>query len=90
MELEFGKEKLWSEKEERMENWERELFWGRKEGERRMRLEKELDERRRSSKRNRWSGRRAGLPPQVLQNLQHPGGLGDNGKPDSSSPSELI
>ncbi|XVF24363.1 hypothetical protein REPUB_Repub13aG0121600 [Reevesia pubescens] len=31
-----------------------------------------------------------GLPPQVLQNLQHPGGLGDNGKPDSNSPSEFI
>ncbi|XVF00330.1 hypothetical protein REPUB_Repub03eG0275700 [Reevesia pubescens] len=31
-----------------------------------------------------------GLPPQVLQNLQHPGGLGDNVKPDSSSPSEFI
>ncbi|KAL7255865.1 hypothetical protein ACSBR1_009909 [Camellia fascicularis] len=31
-----------------------------------------------------------GLPPQVLQNLQHPGGLGDNGKPDANSPSEFI
>ncbi|KAL9392075.1 hypothetical protein Peur_015995 [Populus x canadensis] len=31
-----------------------------------------------------------GLPPQVLQNLQHPGGLGDNGKPDSNSPSEFM
>ncbi|GMP27454.1 hypothetical protein CsSME_00003442 [Camellia sinensis var. sinensis] len=30
------------------------------------------------------------LPPQVLQNLQHPGGLGDNGKPDANSPSEFI
>ncbi|PSS35021.1 UDP-3-O-acyl-N-acetylglucosamine deacetylase [Actinidia chinensis var. chinensis] len=30
------------------------------------------------------------LPPQVLQNLQHPGGLGDNGKPDGNSPSEFI
>ncbi|GLU01517.1 hypothetical protein SLE2022_188230 [Rubroshorea leprosula] len=30
------------------------------------------------------------LPPQVLQNLQHPGGLSDNGKPDSSSPSEFM
>ncbi|KAA8547748.1 hypothetical protein F0562_004177 [Nyssa sinensis] len=30
------------------------------------------------------------LPPQVLQNLQHPGGLGDNGKPDATSPSEFI
>ncbi|XP_065881618.1 stress response protein NST1-like [Euphorbia lathyris] len=31
-----------------------------------------------------------GLPPQVLQNLQHPGGLGDNGKPDVNSPSEFL
>ena len=31
-----------------------------------------------------------GLPPQVLQNLQHTGGLPDNGKPDSNSPSEFI
>ncbi|KDP33545.1 hypothetical protein JCGZ_07116 [Jatropha curcas] len=31
-----------------------------------------------------------GLPPQVLQNLQHPGGLGDNGKPDTNSPSEFM
>lgn len=31
-----------------------------------------------------------GLPPQVLQSLQHPGGLGDNGKPDANSPSEFI
>ncbi|KAJ0042954.1 hypothetical protein Pint_18642 [Pistacia integerrima] len=30
------------------------------------------------------------LPPQVLQNLQHPGGLGDNGKPDANSPSEFM
>lgn len=30
------------------------------------------------------------LPPQVLQNLQHPGGLDDNGKPDANSPSEFI
>lgn len=30
------------------------------------------------------------LPPQVLQNLQHPGGLGDNGKPDANSPSEFL
>ncbi|KAB1211277.1 hypothetical protein CJ030_MR6G021533 [Morella rubra] len=30
------------------------------------------------------------LPPQVLQNLQHPGGLDDNGKPDSNSPSEFL
>lgn len=30
------------------------------------------------------------LPPQILQNLQHPGGLGDNGKPDSNSPSEFL
>ncbi|KAE8709779.1 cytochrome P450 77A3-like [Hibiscus syriacus] len=75
-ESEFEKEKLWSVREEGMEDWEmeleeRELFWGRKEGERRL----------------SWFG---GLPPPVLQNLQHPGGLGDNGKPDSSSPSEFI
>ncbi|KAF5747458.1 stress response protein NST1-like [Tripterygium wilfordii] len=31
-----------------------------------------------------------GLPPQVLQNLQHSGGLGDNGKPDANSPSEFM
>lgn len=30
------------------------------------------------------------LPNQVLQNLQHPGGMGDNGKPDASSPSEFL
>ncbi|KAM5550748.1 hypothetical protein ABKV19_027206 [Rosa sericea] len=30
------------------------------------------------------------LPPQILQNLQHPGGLGDSGKPDSNSPSEFL
>ncbi|KAK9272024.1 hypothetical protein L1049_002393 [Liquidambar formosana] len=30
------------------------------------------------------------LTPQVLQNLQHPGGLGDSGKPDANSPSEFI
>ncbi|PRQ56229.1 putative dephospho-CoA kinase [Rosa chinensis] len=29
------------------------------------------------------------LPPQILQNLQHLCGLGDNGKPDSSSPPDL-
>ncbi|XAR51479.1 hypothetical protein NMG60_11006113 [Bertholletia excelsa] len=32
----------------------------------------------------------ATLPPQVLQNLQHSGGLGDSGKPDANSPSEFI
>ncbi|GMH04347.1 hypothetical protein Nepgr_006186 [Nepenthes gracilis] len=30
------------------------------------------------------------LPPQVLQNLHHTGGLGDNGKPDANSPSEFL
>ncbi|KAK3012573.1 hypothetical protein RJ639_009722, partial [Escallonia herrerae] len=30
------------------------------------------------------------LPPSVLQNLQHPGGLGDGGKPDATSPSEFF
>ncbi|KAL7603135.1 hypothetical protein Lser_V15G19845 [Lactuca serriola] len=30
------------------------------------------------------------LGPQVLQNLQHPGVLDDNGKPDSNSPSEFL
>lgn len=30
------------------------------------------------------------IPPQVLQNLQHPGGLGDGGKPDSTSPSQFL
>ncbi|TYH73195.1 hypothetical protein ES332_D05G311800v1 [Gossypium tomentosum] len=120
-EVEFGKEKLWSEREERMEDWEmeleeRELFCARKEGERRLRLEKELDEERRkrremeekleeeaiewrerllfcqfySSANDGLAAGLGGLPPQVLQNLQHPGGLGDNGKPDSSSPSEFI
>ncbi|KAE8684429.1 cytochrome P450 77A3-like [Hibiscus syriacus] len=149
-ESEFGKEKLWSEREERMEEWEmeledRELFRGWKEGERRLRLEKELDEesRRRMEEKleeeaMEWKERLlglqiehekammqmhmeacqnqmqilgvmarlfcqfyglandgltaglGGLPPEVLQNLQHPGGLGDNGKPDSSSPSEFM
>lgn len=30
------------------------------------------------------------LPPQVLQNLQHSGGLGDNEKPDANLPSEFL
>ncbi|KAI3451817.1 hypothetical protein Pfo_008482 [Paulownia fortunei] len=30
------------------------------------------------------------LPPPVLQNLQHPGGLGDSGKPDATLPSEFF
>lgn len=30
------------------------------------------------------------LAPQVLQNLQHPGGLDDTGKPDANSPSEFL
>ncbi|KAH6786529.1 hypothetical protein C2S52_006081 [Perilla frutescens var. hirtella] len=30
------------------------------------------------------------LPPQVLQNLQHPGGLGDSGKPDANLPSQFL
>lgn len=30
------------------------------------------------------------LPHQILQNLQHPGGLGDGGKPDANSPSEFL
>lgn len=30
------------------------------------------------------------LPPQVLQNLQHPGGLSDGGKPDANLPSEFL
>ncbi|KAL8472695.1 hypothetical protein ACS0TY_029140 [Phlomoides rotata] len=30
------------------------------------------------------------LPPQVLQNLQHQGGLGDSEKPDSNLPSEFL
>lgn len=30
------------------------------------------------------------LPPQVLQNLQHPGGLVDSRKPDANSPSEFL
>ncbi|KAK6151048.1 hypothetical protein DH2020_015980 [Rehmannia glutinosa] len=30
------------------------------------------------------------LPPQGLQNLQHPGGLGDGEKPDATSPSEFF
>ncbi|CAK9150641.1 unnamed protein product [Ilex paraguariensis] len=30
------------------------------------------------------------LPPHVLQNLQHPAGLGDNGKPNANSPSEFL
>ncbi|OWM64399.1 stress response protein NST1-like isoform X2 [Punica granatum] len=37
------------------------------------------------------AGGLGGLPPQVLQNLQHhPGDLGDNGKPDANSPSEFM
>lgn len=35
-------------------------------------------------------GTMGALPPQVLQNLQHPGGLGDIVKPDPSSPSEFL
>lgn len=30
------------------------------------------------------------LPHQILQNLQHPGELGDGGKPDANSPSEFL
>lgn len=30
------------------------------------------------------------LPHQILQNLQHPGGLGDGGKLDANSPSEFL
>ncbi|KAK6913568.1 hypothetical protein RJ641_023169 [Dillenia turbinata] len=30
------------------------------------------------------------LPPQVMQNIQHPEGLGENGKNDVNSPSEFI
>ncbi|GFQ00317.1 hypothetical protein PHJA_002175700 [Phtheirospermum japonicum] len=30
------------------------------------------------------------LGPQGLQNMQHPGGLGDGGKPDATSPSEFL
>ncbi|GLT61320.1 hypothetical protein SLA2020_340390 [Shorea laevis] len=33
------------------------------------------------------AGALGALPPQVLQ---HPGGLGDNGKPDANSPSEFM
>ncbi|KAK4759678.1 hypothetical protein SAY87_022809 [Trapa incisa] len=36
------------------------------------------------------TGGLGGLPPQVLQNLQHPGDLGDSGKPDANSPSEFL
>ncbi|XP_048130748.1 uncharacterized protein LOC125313878 [Rhodamnia argentea] len=32
----------------------------------------------------------SGLPPQVLQNLQHPAGLDDSAKPETNSPSEFI
>ncbi|CAI0418484.1 unnamed protein product [Linum tenue] len=140
------------EKEEKLEKWEmeleeRELGWGRKEFERRLRVERDLEEKRRQmrameEKREEeemeWrervlrlqiehektimqvhaeachnqmqilgvmarlvcqfygsaadglGGGLGGLPSQVLQNLQHPGGLGDNGKPDSSSPSEFL
>ncbi|OMO75840.1 hypothetical protein CCACVL1_16011 [Corchorus capsularis] len=151
-ELEFRKESRWSEREERLEDREmeleeRELVWARRESERRLRLEKELDEERKRRRRMEekreeeemeWKERLmglqmdhekammqmhmdacqnqlqilgvmarlfcqfygsandnlaatlGGLPPQVLQNLQHPGGLGDNTKPDSNSPSEFI
>ncbi|XP_047944315.1 stress response protein NST1-like [Salvia hispanica] len=36
------------------------------------------------------SGNMGTLPPQVLQNLQHPGGLGDGGKPEANLPSEFL
>ena len=35
-------------------------------------------------------GALGGLPPHVLHNLQHLGGLGDNGKPDANSPPEFM
>ncbi|KAL3526981.1 hypothetical protein ACH5RR_011637 [Cinchona calisaya] len=125
---------------------ERQMIWARRELERRMRLEKEIDEerRRRMELEERWEeekmewrekmvgmqiehekqiqmhadacqnqlqilgviarlmcqffgsandglgGGLGALPPQVLQNLHHPGGLGDGGKPDASSPSEFL
>ncbi|KAL1536980.1 hypothetical protein AAHA92_29547 [Salvia divinorum] len=36
------------------------------------------------------SGSMGTLPPQVLQNLQHPGGLGDGGKPEANLASEFL
>ncbi|KAL3735628.1 hypothetical protein ACJRO7_024710 [Eucalyptus globulus] len=36
------------------------------------------------------SGGLGGLPPQVLQNLQHPSGLDDSAKPETNSPSEFM
>lgn len=130
-----------------MELEERQIMWARRELERRVRLEREIDEerRRRMKLEERWEeekmewrekmvgmqiehekqmiqmhadacqnqlqilgvvarlmcqffgtandglgGGLGTLPPQVLQNLQHPGGLGDSGKPDASSPSEFL
>ncbi|XWS08346.1 hypothetical protein CRYUN_Cryun41cG0071800 [Craigia yunnanensis] len=100
------REERMEDREREREFEERELVWASKEGDRRLRLGRNWirregggEEWRRSAKKRRWSGRRAndglaaglgGLPPQVLQNLQHSGGLGDNGKPDSNSPSEFI
>lgn len=126
---------------------ERHMVWARREFERRLRLEREIDDerRRRLKLEERWEeekmewreklvgmqiehekqmmqmyadscqnqlqvlgvvsrllyqffgsatdglgGGLATLPPQVLQNLQDPGGLGDAGKPDASSPSEFL
>lgn len=126
---------------------ERQMVWARREFERRLRLEREIDDerRRRLKLEERWEeekmewreklvgmqiehekqmmqmyadscqnqlqvlgvvsrllyqffgsatdglgGGLATLPPQVLQNLQDPGGLGDAGKPDASSPSEFL
>uniref|UniRef100_A0A2P2MXL5 Uncharacterized protein n=1 Tax=Rhizophora mucronata TaxID=61149 RepID=A0A2P2MXL5_RHIMU len=151
-ELEFKRKMQQNEEEEMMENWEmeleaKELMLARREFERRLRVEKELDEERRKrrmieekreeeemewrerilgmqiehekemiqmhadacqnqiqimgifariicqffgSANDGLGGGLAGLPPQVLHNLQHSGGLGDGGKPDSNSPSEFM
>ncbi|KMT18636.1 hypothetical protein BVRB_2g027650 [Beta vulgaris subsp. vulgaris] len=153
-EMENFKEKRVSEAEERVEERELELEemqirWARKEYDRQLRLERELDEERRwrmkmEEKREEeeleWrermlglqidhekqmmqmhadacqnqlqilgimarfmcqffgsaadglGGGLGGLPPQILQNLQHPGpgDLGDISKPDSNSPPEFI
>ncbi|KAI4299572.1 hypothetical protein L6164_033016 [Bauhinia variegata] len=151
-EAEFKKEKRRSEREEWLEDREleleeRQLTWARREFEKRMRLERELNEERRWRKRleekmeqeeMEWRERMVALqiehekqmmqmhadacqnqmqilgimtriicqffgsasdglggglgaiPPQVLQNLQHTGGLGENVKPDVNSPSEFM
>ncbi|KAM1132677.1 hypothetical protein ACFX19_047744 [Malus domestica] len=151
-EIEFRREKLRSEREDWLEDREleleeREVMWARREFDKRLKMERELDDERRRRMRMEekreeeeleWRERMVGLqiehekqmmqmhaeacqnqmqilgvmarlvcqsfgsvndglggslgslPPQVLQNLQHPGDLGDNGKPEDNSPSEFL